>query len=168
MPIDEQRVKLSDMGVLVGIDVGTKNVGIATANSASPIATPLGTFDRAQHKSEKKILELLDELDVERIIIGIPLGSAGEFTDQCQDILDYYRRLARRTKVEISFLDEHLSSREAEERLIEAGKKNINQQRGVLDKASASIILQTYLDDKNDRVLYSYKDIENLLRGKVG
>ncbi|MEZ4753789.1 MAG: Holliday junction resolvase RuvX [Bdellovibrionota bacterium] len=147
------------MAKYLGIDVGSKNVGIATADVNSPIATPYGTFDRAQGKSEKKVLELIESEEIKLIIVGLPLDVSGKLSDQCRDILDYTRRLKRRTDVKISYIDEHLSSYEAETKLNQAG---VLQVPGVLDRAAATIILQTYLDNKESLVLIKEEDLEEI------
>ncbi|MCB0318476.1 MAG: Holliday junction resolvase RuvX [Bdellovibrionales bacterium] len=152
------------MGKLLGIDVGKKNVGIAIAEIGSPIASPFGTFLRAQHRAESKILEILSSNAVEKIIVGLPLNESGKLTDQCKDVIDFTRRLKRRTDVDILYVDEHLSSCVAQDKLTEAGKMaNMKKQKGNIDKAAAAIILQTFLDSEMNPKIMTHNEIEGLL-----
>ena len=151
------------MAKIIGIDVGTKNVGLAIADLESPIATPYGTFDRAQNRAEKEVLALLEDQDIELIIVGFPLDEVGKASKQCIDILDFTRRLIRRTNVQLLYVDEHLTSCEAEQKLIEAGKQRISEQKGVLDKAAATIILQSYLDSEGSSKVMTQVEVEKLV-----
>jgi putative Holliday junction resolvase len=134
------------MGGILGLDVGTKKVGIAFSDPHNRYAIPHKTVIRAGGKAENEILKLIAARSVDLVVAGLPLGRGGERNDQCLKVENFCRRLQKRAQFDIAFVDEHLSSEEAKDKLGSIGKRA--RLRGDIDAVAASIILQSYLDSK--------------------
>ena len=136
----------------MGIDVGEKRVGISLSDGIGLLAHPFATFDRAKGVAEKAVIKLAKQREIDTLIVGLPLLENGEKGSQCDDVENFCRRIQKRAELRIIFVDEHLSSEEAKQRLkIGASAKRIDRQKGVIDAVSASIILQSYLDELKQR-----------------
>ncbi len=130
---------------IIGIDVGDVRVGVAISDTMGIAPTPYAILDRAQGRAEKKILELIKELNVSLIVIGLPNDADGNSTTQSEKTKRFAERLSRRTTVPIKFQDEYLSSKEAEERMHKAKIQNAH-----LDDFAAMIILEDYFLNKTE------------------
>ena len=126
---------------IIGVDVGTVRVGVATADPTVRIPFPVAIWPRAQYEAEKNILKLIEERKANLIVVGLPLDEDGNRTDICENIEAFVRRLAKRTPVKIVYIDEAFSSVEASEKLSQAAS---SAQR--VDAAAACLILQRYFD----------------------
>lgn len=125
---------------LISLDVGTKRIGVAAADTIVPIAMPLMTLDVDGSELEH-IQQLAKSRNVETIIVGYPRNQSGEATDQT----GYAEAFASKLKNDftIEFQDESLTSVMAEERLKSDGKP---YSKGDIDAMAAAIILQDYLE----------------------
>lgn len=126
---------------LLSLDVGTKRIGVAAADTAVPIAMPLDTIE-VDGSEVAKILKLAESRDVETIIVGYPRNQLGDATDQT----GYAEAFAKKLEpaVTIVFQDESLTSVMAEDRLKNSGKPYA---KGDIDALAAAIILQDYLEE---------------------
>jgi putative holliday junction resolvase len=136
------------MAKLLGLDIGDVRVGVALADSRVGIAEPHETLDRGKRNAEKEILSLITNHNIEIVVAGLPLDAEGNKTAQCEKVENFCKRLLRRASFTLHYVDEHLTTVEAEQQLISSGRAAAKRARhkGVLDAVSASIILQTYLD----------------------
>lgn len=128
------------MRSILAVDLGVKRVGVAIAEKGITIPLPLAILER--RSAEKEILNLISERDVAIIVLGLPLNNDSTEGPLCKQVRDFARRLRKRTKVEIAFIDEYGSSFEAEELRQIAGKKGAR-----VDAHAAALILQRYLDE---------------------
>ena len=128
--------------VLIGLDVGDVRVGVAVFRAG--IVLPKDTYLRAQGEAERKILELIAEISPAQIIVGMPYGENGERTEQSEKTERFCQRLRRRTMVPVITIDEYGSSGAANDLL--AHKPTRNRKGGMIDAQSASIILQSFID----------------------
>lgn len=128
--------------MLMGLDIGDERVGIAFGEEQVRIPQPYGTVSRAD--AERKILHLIKERSVVTVVAGLPLNDDGSEGPQCRKIRSFVKRLARRSDAEFVFIDEYGSSEEAAEYIRSSGRRILD--KGVIDAASAAIILQRYLD----------------------
>lgn len=127
--------------VVVAIDVGTVRVGAAWGDSAVGIAFPLAVWPKAQGRAERELLAVLAERTPEVLVVGLPLGPAGERTATCDVVEGFVRRLVKRAAIRVEFVDEAFSSEDALERLRSAGAE-----RAELDAYAACLILERYLE----------------------
>ena len=133
---------------LLGLDIGDSRVGVALYDPSEAGPKPFATFDRAKGSAEKKILELVESRSITTVVAGLPLSGSGERTLQCESVERFCTRLQKRASITIHYIDEHLSTEEAKERLGAYGQKEREAKRsGALDAMSASLILEYYLSN---------------------
>lgn len=125
---------------LLALDVGTKRIGVATADSNLPIAVPLDTIEVDGHEIET-ITKLVSDRSIATIIVGYPRNQGGEPTAQTEVAENFAQHL--RSIAPIVFQDESLTSVIAEDRLRTSGKP---YQKGDIDALAAAIILQDYME----------------------
>mgnify|MGYP004551991921 CR=1 FL=1 len=132
---------------LIGLDVGTKTIGIALSDKSRIIATPKFVLRR---KGNKKDIELLlpyfEENLVGGIIIGKPLNSNGEETECSKFIGRFVDELMKFTELPIFFVDETLTSFQAEDFLINDMGSKCKDVKQIVDKVAASYILQDFIN----------------------
>lgn len=131
---------------ILGLDVGTKRIGISLSDALGIIATPVPAISRDSHSVEK-IREICKTNGVKKIIVGLPKHMNGEIGVQAEDCMNFAKNF--KDEFEIIFEDERLTSREAERNLAFVGKK-YTRNKGLVDTESACIILQQYLDRKQE------------------
>lgn len=131
---------------LIGIDVGTKTLGLALSDVSRMIASALETIRRSKFKADaERLLALSAEHDVGGYVVGLPLNLDGSQGPRAQASRAFARNLAALTEVPILLWDERLSTAEAERMLIEADTSR-RRRAEVIDKLAATIILQGALD----------------------
>ena len=134
---------------LLGIDYGEKYIGIAVTDELSIAAHPLTTVicDKTEFD---RIKELIKKHEVNKIIIGLPKnmdGSSGKSVDMVLVFADELKKVM--CDVPIEFIDERLTTREAEERLIGLGVSR-KKKKSKINQLSACIILESYLNRLNN------------------
>jgi putative Holliday junction resolvase len=140
---------------IMGLDIGDKYIGIAVSDPLSMFAQPFKVITRTGDDdiTRKEIEEIIIAFNVSRIVFGLPKnmnGSIGPQTDKVLVFIDRLKQAVVSTKenaVEFVPWDERLSSRAAENAMLEAGLSR-NKRKQIVDKIAASIILQGYLDSR--------------------
>ena len=136
---------------VMGLDVGDKNIGVAISDALLLTAQPRTTVRRKELKSDLEILRrLAEENEVSEIVVGQPLHMNGKTSPQSEKVARFAEELHKVLDLPIVFLDERLTSFEAEQHLEQMGL-NWRQRRGHVDKIAAMIILQNYLDSRTGR-----------------
>ena len=134
---------------IMGLDYGTKTVGVAISDDMMITAQPVETIVRERanklRKTYQRIEDLISQNDVEKIVIGKPLNMNGTEGEMVQLMREFSQELSRRTGLEIIEVDERLTTSEADRILKETGVA-ISGRKEHIDKMAAAIILQTYLD----------------------
>ena len=135
------------MNKVMGLDVGTKRIGIALSDFLLLTAQPHETILREpEDVSLAKIKEICQQNSVNKIVVGLPKNMNGTIGTQAEDCMKFADMLKKiLPDVEFIFEDERLSSRQAENILALQGKK-YTKNKGLVDLKSACIILQQYLD----------------------
>ena len=134
------------MDKIIGLDIGSKRIGISMSDVLGLIAHPVKTISREPEKSAvEEIIKLASENGVKKIIAGLPKNMNGTSGIQAQDCLKFAEKL--KDKFEIIFEDERLTSRLAEKILADTGRK-YTKDKQLVDLKSACLILQQYLDRK--------------------
>ena len=131
------------MSRCLGIDVGTKRVGLALSDPIGLTATPLDVVDRSDAVDE--IVRLAQIHEVGTIVVGLPTSLGGGEGTSAVDARSLGEELAQATSAEIVYLDERFTSRMAESALLESGMKR-RDRKNTIDKVAAAIILQDYLN----------------------
>jgi len=138
---------------MMSIDYGEKRVGVAISDPMLTISYPLCTINRSNTSSLiDEILEIANDKNVKKIIIGLPLSMSGKYSKQTKKVIEFKNILIKRisnNKIDISIdvIDERLSSVSAKNIMIEQGIKT-GHNKSRIDELSAAIILQEYLDSK--------------------
>jgi len=133
-------------GRLLGLDVGSKTIGLALSDATRSVATPLSTIKRTKFtKDAAQLSEVIEAHDISALIIGLPLNMDGSEGPRAQSVRAFARNLAMHVSLPVAFWDERLSTAAAERTLLEADASR--KRRGeVIDKMAAAIILQGALD----------------------
>ena len=132
----------------MGIDYGDKRIGIAMTDALCIISSP---FEVYQNKGEEDALNhivgLIKQYDVDEVAMGLPLNMDGSEGERALIHKAFGEKLALISGVKVEFVDERLTSAEAEEILISSGVRR-EKRKELIDKISAQIILQTYINNK--------------------
>lgn len=143
---------------ILGLDYGTKTVGVAVSDPLEITAQPVETIER---KSANKLRQTLARIEaliqaysehgaqetVEKIVLGYPKNMNNTEGDRCEATQAFKEDLERRTGLEVILWDERLTTVEAERILIESGVRRENR-KTYIDKMAAAVILQSYLDSR--------------------
>jgi putative Holliday junction resolvase len=133
----------------LGLDYGGRRVGVAISDPQGLIARPLDTLIVSSMKNTvEQVKNLIDENEIAGIVIGLPLNLSGQPSDLSQEAELFGSNLEKEIKQPIYFEDERFSSKQAEQVLHSHGKK-IKGNKGIIDRISAAIILQSFLDRRN-------------------
>lgn len=138
---------MADYGRILGVDVGSKRVGLARTDLLRTIASPIGTFTPEDSLKEiERQIQL--EGPVSGIVVGWPLTSEDEHTDATRLVIEYISALKNKFKsIRIYKMDERYSSRQAMKIMVDSGvPKRKRNRKGRLDQAAAALILQQFLE----------------------
>jgi len=146
-PIHEDVTALTDLpGPLMGLDLGTKTIGVTISDGLRMTATPLETVRRTKFRADAERLEvIIAGRGIAAIVLGLPRNMDGSEGPRCQSTRAFARNLAERVSQPIAFWDERLSTVAAERALLEADSSR-KRRTEVIDKVAAAIILQGALD----------------------
>jgi putative holliday junction resolvase len=129
----------------LAIDFGSKNIGVAVSDALGITVRPVETIRRSSlNKDIERLKFLLEDLEVESVIVGLPLRMDGTIGDAAEKTLRFIEQLRAKITVPIVTQDERLTSFEAEQIMMEQGL-NRAQRRRRSDEVAATIILQDYL-----------------------
>ena len=144
--IDELKNKLSSGSRLLGIDLGTKRIGIAISDYNQKIATPLQTLDKSKQGKLIDALEsIIAEYDIKGIIIGNPINMDGTYGKSSQSAKDIAINISNKIDIPVSLWDERLSTVGAFNLSSELDI-NVSKREKDIDKFAAAFILQGALD----------------------
>ena len=137
------------------MDVGRTRIGLAISDPSQTLARPLTTLvvgaDTAIDTAVQAVVTLAGEDDgLERIVVGLPVRLNGEPNDQTRYVERFVAALKTRTGLPVDVEDERLTSREAESRLA-VRERDWRKRKAQLDATAAAIILQDYLDRRQQR-----------------
>ncbi len=131
---------------LLGLDVGTKTIGLALSDVLRRIATPLDTIRRTKFTADAaRLLALCAEHGVGGLVVGLPINLDGSEGPRSQSTRAFVRNLAQLTELPMAFWDERLSTAAAERALLEADTSR-KRRAELIDKTAAAYILQGALD----------------------
>ena len=136
---------------LLGLDVGASRIGAAISDPTGAIVSPLDAITRASRDDDlAAIAGLAQEHNASVIVVGLPLSLSGGLGPQGRAVRDFIRALSESSAVPVHSQDERFSTVEAERLLREAGREP-SRNKGLRDSAAACVILQAYLDARNNR-----------------
>ena len=145
--------KLADLGQdlpvaarLMGLDLGSKTIGMAVSDAGRLIASPIGTIRRTRFRDDAATLfEAADERAVAALVIGLPVNMDGSEGPRCQSVRAFAQNLLALRDLPIAFWDERLSTAAVERAMIGADVSRARRKQSV-DTAAAAYILQGALD----------------------
>jgi putative Holliday junction resolvase len=138
---------------VLGVDFGERRIGLALSDPSGTIASPLDTlvYRRGKRPPLRAIEEIVRTNGVERIVLGLPLDLSGEETDWCGRVREIGEEIGRRLAMPVDYVDERLTSVQAERALRSIGlRRSRRQEKGRVDAAAAALILQRWLDRRGD------------------
>lgn len=137
---------LPPTGKLLGLDLGTKTIGVAISDGMRYSATPLETIKRTKFTQDAaRLIELITENQAVGFVLGLPLNMDGSEGPRVQSTRAFARNLATKVSIPIVFWDERLSTSAVTRTLIEADVRR-DKRAEVVDKLAASYILQGALE----------------------
>jgi putative holliday junction resolvase len=142
-----------DMGTLpqkyisaLGLDVGSKRIGVAGCDRTGLIATGLVTVERTSfEKDAEKLRQITSDREVQVLVVGLPYSMDGSLGFQARQVQKFAKRLAKALNLPVEYIDERLTSFQAEQMLI-AENRSPSRNKGLIDRKAASLILQQWLD----------------------
>jgi putative Holliday junction resolvase len=130
----------------LGIDHGSKRIGLAVSDPSGMVALPAGTLEsRGFERDLAAIRQVVEARQVERIVVGLPIHMDGRRGHQAEAAQKFAERLAEELGLPVDTLDERWTTREAERALAATGRKG-KKKRAVIDSVAAALLLRTYLE----------------------
>lgn len=138
----------SDRISALGLDVGKKRIGVAGCDGTGLIATGLMTIERRSFQQDvEQIQQWVHERQVQVLVIGLPYNMDGSLGFQAKQVQKFANRLSKVLQLPIEYVDERLTSIQAEQ-LLQAENREPSRHKGLIDRKAAAIILQQWLDDR--------------------
>lgn len=135
---------------ILGLDYGSKTVGVAVSDPLQITAQALETICRPHETKLRQTLARINELcrqyEVGHIVLGYPLHLDGGMSDSAEKALAFRGMVEKRTGIEVTMWDERLTTSAADDILDEAGIRDRHERKAVIDQIAAGFILQEYLD----------------------
>ncbi len=130
----------------MALDYGDVRIGIAFSDLLQTIASPFQTYRRKTLAEDLNyFLNLVKEKEVSKIILGHPVNMDGSVGERALKTKEFGEELSKATGLEVEYVDERLTSVEAEEILISSGVRR-EKRKEVIDKIAAALILESYLN----------------------
>lgn len=130
---------------IAALDIGERRIGVAISDPGERVSTPLKVLDAGVLRDPAPLLRLLEEYEIGRLVVGLPLSLDGSEGPQARTVRAAGARIAEATGLSVEYVDERLSSAAARRALTEGGVSD-RDKRGRVDMAAASLFLQSYLD----------------------
>jgi putative Holliday junction resolvase len=132
---------------IIGIDFGSKNIGISISDKDLNIASPKATISRTTNKNViEKLKKIIVENNVSCIIFGLPLNTQGEETIFCKSIKRFVQSMENFIDIPLYFYNEAFTSSSAESMMIDDLGQSFKNTKNNVDKVAATILLQDFLD----------------------
>lgn len=133
----------------MGIDLGTRRIGVAVSDSDGRLATPYEVVERGRDPAahRRRLSALVEEVDAERVVVGLPLAMDGSIGPAAQAALDEVQQLQEVLEVPVEAFDERLTTVTADRSLMQ-NKMKAPARRRVVDKVAAAVMLQAWLDSR--------------------
>jgi putative Holliday junction resolvase len=146
LPLMDVAPLLPARGALIGLDLGTKTIGVATSDPDRRLATGVETIARTAFTADaQRLLALATERKAVAFVLGLPINMDGSEGPRAQSTRAFARNLARLTELPIAFWDERLSTAAVERDLIAADVSR-SKRAAIIDEHAAVFILQGALD----------------------
>jgi putative Holliday junction resolvase len=146
LALNDAAALLPKRGALIGLDLGSKTIGVAASDPDRRVAAPVETITRARFSLDaQRILHLAAERRAAGVVLGLPINMDGSEGPRAQSTRAFARNLAKLTELPIALWDERLSTAAVERALIGADMSRARR-KAVIDQHAAAYILQGALD----------------------
>jgi putative holliday junction resolvase len=130
----------------LGLDVGSKRIGIAGCDRTGLIASGITTIERTRFEEDiEQIRQLVKQREASILVVGLPYNMDGSLGFQAKQVQKFANRIAKILKLPIEYIDERLTSFQAEQMLI-SENRSPSRNKGLIDRKAAALILQQWLD----------------------
>ncbi|MEA5471479.1 Holliday junction resolvase RuvX [Spirulina sp. 06S082] len=137
---------------VLGLDVGRKRIGVAGCDGLGLIATGLTTVIRSSFvKDVEQFKTLVEERQVQLLVVGMPYSMSGAIGFQARQVQKYGKRIGEALSLPVEYMDERLTSVEAEEQM-KAQNISPSRNKATIDRKAAAIILQQWLDWRRETI----------------
>lgn len=132
----------------LGLDIGSKRIGVAGCDGTGLIASGITTIKRTSFIEDLAQLEgIVREREVQVLVVGLPYSLEGKLGFQARKVQNYAKRVAAALEIPVEYVDERLTSIEAEE-MLKAEGISPSKNKGLIDRKAASLILQEWLEQR--------------------
>lgn len=154
---------------VLAVDLGSRRIGLAVSDPTGTLASPYEVLQRSgdEELDRRRILEAAEELEVERIVVGLPLSLDGSIGPAAEAAQEQIALLAALTPLPVEPYDERLTTVTADRLLGDRGVRS-KARRKVIDKAAAAVMLQAWLDSQRSSTERSKTEGSNTERGDTG
>ncbi len=135
-------------GVLIGLDYGSRRVGVAVCDSGQSIASPLQVLQQ-QPGIEKQLIRISDDYAAVGLVVGLPVHMSGDEGEKAHEARAFGERMATATQLPIVFHDERFTTKMANSAMIGAGLSK-QKRKARIDMLAAQFMLQAYLNSPRD------------------
>ena len=131
----------------VGVDLGSKRIGISTSDASGTLASPHSVIKRAGARliDHQAINAVVEEYEAEILVVGLPVSMNGQMLQAAQLVLSEVEQISQVVGVPVVTFDERKSTVTADELLMQ-NEMNAQERRKIIDKVAAAVILQGWLD----------------------
>lgn len=137
---------------IMGLDVGSRTIGVAISDELGITAQGLKTIHRKTPKEDLiELKAMISQFNIERIVVGLPKNMDGSLGRQAESILKWIENLEEEVSLPVETWDERLSTVEASKTLLKADLSR-KKRKGVVDKLAAVLILQGYLQQIRSQI----------------
>ena len=144
----DENPPLPASGVLLGIDYGTRRVGVSVSDMYQQFSSPLHNYQRQNAQADQRFfLRLIEEYRPVGIVVGLPIHLSGDESEKSREARFFARWLARVLSLPVALQDERFSTAQAVHFLADA-ELTKRQRKERLDKLAAQVLLQAYLDSR--------------------
>lgn len=131
---------------VLGLDLGRKRIGVAGCDRLGQFATGLTTIERRSFARDlEQLRQLCHQRQVERLVVGLPYTLDGELGSQARQVKHLAERIGRALNLPVEYVDERLTSFQAEDILKQQGRSP-RRDKALVDQIAAALILQQWLD----------------------
>lgn len=132
----------------LGLDVGSKRIGVAGCDGTGLISTGITTIERKSFKQDvEQLQQIVNQRSVQVLVVGLPYSMDGSLGFQARLVQKFATKLAQALKLPVEYVDERLTSYQAEQMLI-AENRSPSHHKGLIDRKAAALILQQWLDTR--------------------
>ncbi len=136
---------------IMSLDVGTRRIGIAVSDELGITANGLQTLKRTDRKNDiLKLKNICSDLGIEKIVVGIPYNTDGQISKNGEIIKKFAEKLEKELSLPVDYINETFTTADAQRYLLEANMSR-KKRKKVIDKLSAVIMLQEYLEQHRDK-----------------